>query len=630
MSEYNLENATDIADAIITLYSQQTRDEQYLKTTTDDNGVGFNSVDASFMSSIAQQILSKSFITMKQVGVAKGILRKYIGQLETLQRLTINDLKIVGISNPPPKNSGILKVTKEGLEFLPFVYPSNQIKSLGFSWGGKEIGWKGSLSLSNIEGVKRLFPDVTIDPTVESYLVEIDKPLEISEVVADSPLYAFQKKASAFMIKYERVLVGLKPGRGKSAAAILAAEDLGSERILVICPLSLCYNWRNEIKKWIGRESVIWHGNIDGWTAYEKWVITNYDTVSRNHKDIINQEFEIIICDESVLLKNRDAKRVDAIKEVCKNPEYVWLLSGSPITKFYDDMWSQLNILSKRRFSSYWRFAYNYCEIEKNYWGTSVSGNKPDSYDRIMEDLRDIYFTIPEEEDLDLPPWIFQDMEVAMSHSQDKIYGQMEAEFVASLPDGDEVLSPNILSQMIRLTQIASNPILIGGNNDGAKWKALEEMLQFIEFPIIVWTNFIFTAVTIQTMLENKGLTTGLLAGSTSTELRQNTVDLFQSGNLDVIIAHPGVGKFGLTLTKARTAVYLERSFNGDDYYQSLYRIRRIGTVESPTVIHLLACRENGSQTIDHVIHRVLDYRRESSIQITSSIVREILKKGGS
>jgi hypothetical protein len=119
------------------------------------------------------------------------------------------------------------------------------------------------------------------------------------------------------------------------------------------------------------------------------------------------------------------------------------------------------------------------------------------------------------------------------------------------------------------------------------------------------------------------------MTGETPPELRQDIVDNFQAGNLDILIAHPAVGKFGLTLTKARTAIYVERSFNGDDYYQSLYRFRRIGTTVSPHVIHLVAQRPEGKNgsTIDQIIDRVLDYRKNSSLSITSGFIRDNLGK---
>jgi len=269
-----------------------------------------------------------------------------------------------------------------------------------------------------------------------------------------------------------------------------------------------------------------------------------------------------------------------------------------------------------------------YCDIETTQWGTKVSGNQPDAIERLQKDTKDIYFCRTQEEVLDIPDWIFDTIEVEMGKSQYKVYAQMEAEFLAELHEGDYILAPNVLSQMIRLLQFASNPILLDGVDDGAKWNAVEEILEYEELPAIVWTQFIKTAELMYDKLSKK-YRVAVLTGQTKADQRQTIVDNFQAGKLDIIIAHPAVGKFGLTLTAARTAVYMERSYNGDDYYQSLYRVKRIGTTKSPHIIHLLAVRPQGSEgyTIDHVIDNVLKYRKDNSIAITSGMIREYLGK---
>jgi SNF2 family DNA or RNA helicase len=204
----------------------------------------------------------------------------------------------------------------------------------------------------------------------------------------------------------------------------------------------------------------------------------------------------------------------------------------------------------------------------------------------------------------------------------------MEREFLADLPDGDIILAPIVLTQMLRMLQFASNPLLLEGEDCGAKWNAVEEMLEYVEKPVIVWTNFIMTADLLSQRLGRK-YRVDCLTGKTPSLDRQGIVDKFQNGELDVLVAHPAVGKFGLTLTQAKTAIYLERSFNGDDYYQSLYRIKRIGTKSSPYVINMIATRPEGKKgkTIDHVIDFILEYRKNSSLQITSGMIREQLGK---
>lgn len=67
--------------AIVVIYRYQTSAEQRRQETIEHNGVGFNGVDASFMSSLAQQIISGRSLTERQLVVAQRKIGKYAGQL---------------------------------------------------------------------------------------------------------------------------------------------------------------------------------------------------------------------------------------------------------------------------------------------------------------------------------------------------------------------------------------------------------------------------------------------------------------------------------------------------------------------------------------------------------------------
>jgi superfamily II DNA or RNA helicase len=620
------DNKQFVLNALVAIYNCQTEDEREHRQTIYENGVGFNALDAPILSSISKQLLRTNTVSEKQYKLVIDLLPKYTKQIALLKPSILVAMQPYAINIPPQKNNGMLKIEGDTLIFFPNIYPSVQVKPLGFYWRSNPSRWVGPVRRGLIEGVQRLFSNILLDDSVVSYIEEDNKLIELSPTVHDSSLFPYQKEATAFELKYKKCLMGLAPGTGKTASAIFAANELNCEKILVICPLSLTYMWKAQIKKWLNKEATIWHGKIDTWEEFDEWVITIYDTVVRNDVDILNQKFSTVVMDESILVKNRKALRSKQMKKIANSAQYCWLLSGSPVSKFYDDMWSQLNIVDPKRFSSYWRFAENYCVIEQNQWGTQIVGNQVDATERLKKDLSDVYFSRTMDEVLDIPDWIFDTIPVPMEKDQYKLYDQMENEFLADLPDGDQLLAPNVLSQMIRLIQLSSNPILVGGFDSGAKWKALTELLEFEEGPFIVWTNFIQTAHELEKRLCSK-YSVGKMTGETPPELRQDIVDNFQVGNLDILIAHPAVGKFGLTLTKARTAIYLERSFNGDDYYQSLYRFRRIGTTASPHVIHLVAVRPDGKEgnTIDQLIDRVLDYRKNSSIAITSGFIRENL-----
>ena len=77
-----------VARAILAIYGRQTASEQATETTSESNGVGFNGVDAPFLSSLAKFYEEKGYLSPKQVSYGRKKIRKYAGQL-------------VNIANPP-------------------------------------------------------------------------------------------------------------------------------------------------------------------------------------------------------------------------------------------------------------------------------------------------------------------------------------------------------------------------------------------------------------------------------------------------------------------------------------------------------------------------------------------------
>jgi superfamily II DNA or RNA helicase len=632
----------DAIALLLIVYHHQTSDEQEESTTRYRNGVGFNGTDAAWASSVAQQILAGRSLSSKQVMIVQKIMGKYQGQSgpeEIAQVRSSLPSTIIRAPSPseafpkeePKKLQGALSLLPNGdLEFEPYIYPTTQLRAFGWGRGARaKFTWVHSFSLDAISSLLRTFPDISITEEVSRKKEDGEKASALPSTIEEhEQLFPYQKESIQFLLSHKKAILALSPGLGKTAAAIFAGDQMcPSSPKLVIAPWTLALNWKKEVMKWVGERAVIWHGNPSYWTIDdENWVITNYETASRNWEALREIPWELVIIDESVLIKNRKAQRTLAAKEITKEVPVVWLLSGAPTTKFYDDLWSQLNILDRKRFSSYWRFAENYCEIESNYWGTKIVGNIPEADKIIQEDLRDIFFSRTQDQVLDLPPFIFQDIEVAMSKADWEAYAKMQEEFMATLPEtGEVIMAPNVLARLLRLVQLSSNPSILGGDKLSEKWRAAKECLDWCEKPAIIWTSFIETARKLKKELEKEGYKIGLLTGEVKVAERDATVAQFQAGELDIIIAHPAVGKFGLTLTRARTVIYLERSFNGDDYFQSLFRVRRIGTSHSPHIIHLLSVSPTGNFTVDHLIARILEFRKESNLKLTKGMMKEVL-----
>jgi superfamily II DNA or RNA helicase len=642
-------NRQHVLKGLIFLYQRQTVDEQLGGYTVEDNAMGFNAVDAAFCTSVAKQILDdKRGISQKQYDAIIKIIFKYKLQLDNMDPDGVYLPQTAVVYDPKPmrKVDGEIRINSDKLIFHPYIYPSNQVTELGFKWlegsNGKSA-WVADVTMKRVNALKGMFT-LTIDETIDTWIDSqtADKIVELG----DDRVLHFQKQMIGFAVSANRAMVGAAPGLGKSLIGIFSAKLVGG-KTLIVCPTSLMRNWLIEIDKWNpNAKAEIWHQKLSCTDGLD-FVVVNYESIRDNWVDwdekiiqkksgkkakklinwrtIVDHDFDNLICDESAMIKNRNAQRSKAIEVLAKEFKRVWFLSGFPAKRYYDDLWMQFHILYPKRYTSYWRFAREYCYVDENVWGGYViKTNQPDAAQRIKANTADFYISRTQEQVLDIPDWLFDDYNIDMHKDQYRLYTEMEEKFKAILPEGDVVLAPIVLTQLLRLVQFASNPLLLGSADNSGKWDAIEEILEFEQLPVIIWTAFIKTAEEMTHRLSKK-LRVATLTGQTKPHYRQTIVNNFQDGEIDVLIAHPGVGKYGFTLTAGRTAIYLERTYDGDAYYQSLYRIRRIGTTQSPHVIHLLSSRPNGDNrpTVDHVIHKVLNARKEAGFQITAGEIRD-------
>jgi len=78
--------------SLLVLYDYQTTVEQNSQETVENNGVGFNGVDAPFLSSVAEWVMKGNRITPKQMVIVRKKIYKYSTQLAKIanKRLQTN------------------------------------------------------------------------------------------------------------------------------------------------------------------------------------------------------------------------------------------------------------------------------------------------------------------------------------------------------------------------------------------------------------------------------------------------------------------------------------------------------------------------------------------------------------
>jgi len=384
-------------------------------------------------------------------------------------------------------------------------------------------------------------------------------------------------------------------GLGKTATAILAAHQKDPDgRKLILCPASLKLNWQKEIGLWLGDKEKL-HSQVikSGKDEIEpgmRWVIVNYDLLTKMEGKIRGWTPKTSIVDEAHYLKNSDAARTKImVGETVKN-EYGkwvkqpgladsipmnWLLTGTPIKNRVKELFNMLQVCNHDLGKNFFRFGQKYCDAYQDdlgYWNFDGSSNLDD----LGEKIKPIYLKRLKSEVLDLPPKIESTVPVELDSKAIRAYRSGLKELLAlhrggdpyaeMEPDGTKAQS--ILAQINAMKQATAF----------AKIPAAIEMIQDTienDQKIVVFSTYLG----VLDELEGKfGEVAVRLDGSLNQEERQAVVDRFQSDpNAKVFLGSLGACKEGLTLTAAREALFVDLPWVPSDYWQASDRIYRIG-----------------------------------------------------
>ena len=91
-------NPTWAVKALVKIYERQTIDEQNSQMTKENNGIGFNGLDANILSSFAEQVNKGRNLSVKQMTIVYKKMPRYWKQVASLipaDKLTEIENKLV-------------------------------------------------------------------------------------------------------------------------------------------------------------------------------------------------------------------------------------------------------------------------------------------------------------------------------------------------------------------------------------------------------------------------------------------------------------------------------------------------------------------------------------------------------
>lgn len=427
-----------------------------------------------------------------------------------------------------------------------------------------------------------------------------------------------QVEAINYISKQHEVALFDEQGLGKTKIVIdslcLAMRDGEIEGVLVVSPMSLLYNWEQEVTKHSFLIPIVLRG-----TKREKrykfltganFYITNYEAVIAELERIrrfCKSRKVAIVLDESAKIKDPETKTAQSLFKLRPYSTKRIIITGTPVANKPIDLWSQFFFLDGGALlgTDFKHFKARYSEKNPEY-SEALSNLKNIIAEHSIRRCKDDVLELPEKK--------FVNTYVLLAGEQSKLYLRLTEELRIEVEDmdGNTIIdeAENILKKLLRLTQIASNPVLVdrGYREVPAKFEALEDLLKDItekNEKAIIWTSFVENIIILKNRF--KQYNPLIIYGDIPVKGRADAVKAFQESEKNrIIIANPAAAREGLTLTRANNAIYLDRNFNLIDYLQSQDRIHRISQTRPCNIYKILA-----KGTIDEYIDRVIDVKKE-------------------
>lgn len=402
------------------------------------------------------------------------------------------------------------------------------------------------------------------------------------------------------------IALHMDPGTGKTAVAVKWIEGLfltQNHRVLIFTPPVVCAQWLKELETFtngLHKQAVTATGasakKIKAITSGAKIIVTNYESV--RSKDVVKAIYDfkptILVCDESHRVKSVTAMQSKEIAKISKMCKYRMNMTGTPMTNSELDLFQQFLILDGGQTfgQNFYIFRAKYFE-DQNAHRRHAHNYFPDwqvkkgSRDEIAWILSRRSFVVRKSECLDLPDMVYKEIEVELSPEQKRVYNSMQDDFLAMLEDAkgnpQVAVGRLVITKGLRLQQIVSGFVGVEegsevGFEDNPRLDALKDLLEDLTKPVIVWACFRKNYEDISKVCEKLKLSYGYLVGGQTPSHRDQTIQDFRDGKINVLIANQGAGGVGVNLIEAPNAIYYSRDFSLEKDIQSEARNYRGGS----------------------------------------------------
>lgn len=434
-------------------------------------------------------------------------------------------------------------------------------------------------------------------------------------------LYPHQEQSLIQTKEFNRVAYYLDMGLGKTFVGSEKMKQLGTDLNILVCQKSLIPTWIAHFEKYYPQYEVIdmtvkksSQYFLDHQEEIEKCIlVVNYDLIFRR-KFFLQLEYYTLMLDESSMIQNESAKRSKFILQL--KPDNVILLSGTPTSGKYENLWSQIHLLGWNISKELYNKQYvNWKKIEAGDFPLWVVDSEEPykNVDRLKNKLRKHGAVFMKtEECFELPEQTFINVNIPTSKEYRKFqrnsiitidtsnliefkddsdfYGQDVTPRVELI--GDTILTKRLYSRMLC------------GQYNKDKLKAFEDLASSTQDRLIVFYNFNEELAALKKIAKKLDRPVSEVSGQvkdlTNYENEDNSITLIQYQ----------AGAMGLNLQKSNKIIYFTPTEKSELFEQSKKRIHRIGQTNN-CFYYLLICKGSLEEDILQTLEMRKDYTDE-------------------
>src|SRR5690606_9283365 len=407
-------------------------------------------------------------------------------------------------------------------------------------------------------------------------------------------------------------------GTGKSIISIALSEYNNFNKVFVITPNSLKFNYFYEVEKFTNSKAHIINWKKNKYTLEEsKYIIINYDFFRNNNSvkkfgNLNLGKIDCLILDECHRIKNPKSNIYKNFKAIFTDDIFVnetpckIFMSGTPMNNRAYELYTVMNQISPIDFPNKQIFYSEYCGMtyDPSQFGGYNFDSNATNFEGLYHKISPYVFRVRKMDVLkDLPSKTYERIILELTTSEEKEYNNILDGVIDELSNKETVTNP--MTIMLRLRQYLS--ILKVNNKD---------LIEFIDMLLEMGEKIVimdYFKEGIEILHEKYKDISVLHYGDVSVEDRSKMVKQFQDkdSNIKMFLSTVQTGKEGLTLTSSSKIMILTQPYTVSENEQVVDRVHRISQTEKVNVYYPLF-----NNTIDFKVFNLVEDKKKEIVKV--------------